>query len=357
MAHPIPTPALAAPGASSETPGRRGTGQQRTGRRSPGPPSPDPRAAAALRSLTVLPVAAAVLLIAAAALAPTAVSSAALPLAVCGALLGVPHGAVDHLIPRWTGIAGPRASIALLVPAYLTVSLIAAACLLLAPGLTVVSFLLISALHFGTAETAFAAERRGESTPQPRREPRASCAHGAAGVGLLLWAHPDDAGAWLRRLSPGAADAVAAAAHLGLAVTVALIAGSLLLALLHRQYLAVTELAVIVVLFTCAPALAAFGVYFGGWHSLRHTGRLLDVARAPADPGWRPAVNRLARASLLPTGAALTAIAGLILAHDHAPLLAEVAVLLAVTYPHTAAVWSADTWRHSRTAIRPPGTG
>jgi hypothetical protein len=107
-----------------------------------------------------------------------------------------------------------------------------------------------------------------------------------------------------------------------------------------------------VVLFSTAPALAAFGVYFGGWHALRHTGRLLDVARLPADRGWRPAVKRLTRASVLPSVAALGVVSGLILAHGHAPLLAEIAVLLSLTYPHAAVVWSADAWRH-RGATRP----
>jgi Brp/Blh family beta-carotene 15,15'-monooxygenase len=348
MVQPIPRPAVAAPGVSLEAPGRRAPE-----RRSSGLQPRTPRAAADLRSLTVLPVAAAGLLVAVAALAPSAVRSAALPLAVCGALLGVPHGAVDHLIPRWTGIPGPRASIALLVPAYLTVALIAGACLVLAPGLTVLSFLLLSALHFGTAESAFTAERRGDATPQPWREPLASCAHGATVVGLLLWARPDDAGPWLRRLSPAAGDAVAAAAGIGLAVTATLIAASFLLAVVRGQLLALAELAVLVGLFTTVPALAAFGVYFGSWHALRHTGRLLDVARAPEDAGWRPAVSRLATASLLPSGAALATVTGLVLARGHAPLLAEVAVLLALTYPHAAVVWSADSWRHGRTGAPP----
>lgn len=326
----VPRPALTAPGVSPETPGRR--------------------AAAELPSLTAVPIVAAGLLVAAAALAPAAVRVAALPLSVGGALLGVPHGAVDHLVLRWSGIPGRRVSMALLLPAYLTVSLLAAACLLLAPDVTVLSFLLLSALHFGTAETAFALERRGGATPQPWREPLASAAHGAAVVGLLLWARPDDASSWVRQLAPRAADAVTAAAGVGLAVTVTLIAASGVLSLVRGQVLAAAELVVLVVLFTTTPALAAFGVYFGGWHALRHTGRLLDVAREPGDVGWRPAVRRLARASVLPSTAALATVAGLVLVRDRAPLLAEVAVLLALTYPHAAVVWSADTWRHGRAA-------
>jgi len=356
----IPRPEPAAPGVSLRTPGRRvprrraparrASGSREPGSQESGSQARGPRAAAELRSLTVVPIAAAGLLIAACALAPHAVRSCAVPLAVCGALVGVPHGAVDHLIPRWIGIPGARASIAPLVAGYLTVSVIAGACLVLAPRLSVLSFLLLSALHFGTAETAFAAERRGEATPQPWQEPLASCAHGAAVVGLLLWARPDDGVVWLGQLSRGAADAVTVAAGVGLAVTAMVIAGSVLLAVLRSQLLAVAELAVLVVLFTTVPAPAAFGVYFGSWHAVRHTGRLLDVARTPADAGWLPTVYRLARVSLLPSGAALATVAGLVLARDHTPLVAEVAVLLALTYPHAAVVWSADAWRHRRAA-------
>jgi len=351
MIHLIPHPVPAAPPVPPGTPGRRAPG-----RRGPVPPGRGPRAAADLRVLTVLPIAAAGIVILSSVLAPAAVRSAALPLAVIGALIGVPHGAVDHLIPRWTGIPGPRASIVLLVPAYLTVCLVAGACLLLAPRVSVLCFLLISALHFGTAETAFAAERRGEPTPRPWQAALASGGHGAGVVGLLLWAHPDDAGTWLRRLSPGAAAGVAAASKAGLAATAVLVAGSVLLAVVRGRLLAAAELVVLVTLFTTVPAPAAFGVYFGGWHAVRHTGRLLDVARSPGDPGWRPAVARLVRASLLPTAAALSTIAALVLARGRAPLLAEVAVLLALTYPHAAVVWSADTWRSGRAVAPPAGT-
>jgi Brp/Blh family beta-carotene 15,15'-monooxygenase len=322
-----PHPDVAAPGVCPQTPGRR--------------------AAAELRALTVVPIAAVVLLIAISALAPEVVRDAALPLAAGGALLGVPHGAVDHLVPRWAGMPGPGACLALLVPAYLTVALVAATGLLLAPGPTVLSFLLLSALHFGTAETAFAAERRSESTPSPWHQPLASGAHGAAVIGLLLWVHPEESGRWLRMLAPTAADAVSAARGIGLTLTIALITAGVIRSVLRAQAREIAEIAVLVVLFATVSPLAAFGVYFGCWHALRHTGRLLDVARDPADRDWRPAMNRLSRACLLPSVAALATLAWMVLTRGRAPLLAEVAVLLALTYPHAVVVWSCDSWRHA----------
>ena len=83
------------------------------------------------------------------------------------------------------------------------------------------------------------------------------------------------------------------------------------------------ELLLVAAVFALAPPLAAFGAYFGLWHAVRHTGRLLDLSRAAGgDARWRPAVTRLARAAALPTAAALTAVAALWLLADTAGLQA-----------------------------------
>jgi Brp/Blh family beta-carotene 15,15'-monooxygenase len=109
-----------------------------------------------------------------------------------------------------------------------------------------------------------------------------------------------------------------------------------------------TELLLLAGTFCVAPPLAAFGVYFGAWHSVRHTGRLLDLTRERrsskgwTDTSWTPAAWQLTKASTAPTLVALAAVAALWLARDLASLQAEVAVLLALTFPHAAAVWVLD---------------
>jgi Beta-carotene 15,15'-dioxygenase len=87
------------------------------------------------------------------------------------------------------------------------------------------------------------------------------------------------------------------------------------------------------------PPAAAFGAYFGGWHAVRHTARLL--ALTPAGPGRdTPArvLGRFARSAALPSAAALAVLALLWSRRRVADPAAAVAVLLALTFPHAAVV-------------------
>ena len=104
-------------------------------------------------------------------------------------------------------------------------------------------------------------------------------------------------------------------------------------------------------LLALAPPLAAFGIYFGGWHAPRHTARLLDLARGgyPGDantsaaaPGWGSAAVVLGRSAALPSVAALATVGALWAARDLASIQAEVSVLLALTFPHAAVVMALD---------------
>jgi Brp/Blh family beta-carotene 15,15'-monooxygenase len=289
-------------------------------------------------------------------------------LTVAGLLIGIPHGAVDYLVPRWADLTATRSATKRLIRTYLSGAILASTALIAAPTVAVLVFLLLSALHFGTAESAFVAERRGQVTPRPWARPLASSAHGATVVGLLLWARPDEVDPWLRRLAPGAADITAALRAPGLVLLCALMLGQLAAGLVRiraaaaegvgtaaarrgtvrDEALPLAEQALLLTTFAVVPPLMAFGMYFGCWHAARHTGRLLDVARRPGDRDWRPATRRLVTASLAPSSVAFAVMAGLLLAGGHAPLLAVVAVVLALTFPHSALVWAFDLRRHDQ---------
>ena len=118
-----------------------------------------------------------------------------------------------------------------------------------------------------------------------------------------------------------------------------------------RRWLELAELLLLAGTFALAPPLAAFGIYFGGWHAPRHTARLLDLARgarrvdvgtSEAGSGWGPAAAVLGRAAALPSMAALAAVGALWAARDLASIQAEVGVLLALTFPHAAVVMALD---------------
>lgn len=306
---------------------------------------------AALPVLSILPVAALSALVVLSLLAPRAAESVAVPLALTGALLGVPHGAVDHLVPWWLGRSrrggsGERA-VAAFVVGYVAVAGLALAASLVWPAPTFVAFLALSVVHFGRGEVVTSAERAGREVPGPRQEWATTLAPGLVVVGLLLWGRPDRTSQLLRPVSAWLARAVPASASVGLVVVAASVVLALAVQLRHRRLLDAAELVLLTVAFALAPPLAAFGVWFGLWHAVRHTGRLLDLARtdSPSDPtskDWWVALRRLGVAGALPTAAALSAVVALWVLRDVAGLQAEVGVLLALTFPHAAVVWTLD---------------
>lgn len=305
-------------------------------------------AAWAYQGATRLSVALLAVLLLAALVAPGAVRAAAPWLLVAGIVAGVPHGAVDHLVPLWTA---RRPAAALVVAAVYLLAVVAVVTVLLRwPGPTLLAFLVLSGWHFGTGEAQFAAERDGTG---PSRAARWSA---VGGVGLPVVAvavlgdpaRTDDVLAALRVEgwplgSPVLHAVVLAAAIAGVlgAVGVAVRTG--------RPRIAAEVLLVAAVL-AVAPPAAAFGAYFGGWHAVRHTARLL--ALTPAGPGRdAPAqvLARFARAAALPSAAAFAVLALLWSRRAVTDPAAAVAVLLALTFPHAAVVSWLDR--------RPPAAG
>lgn len=318
-----------------------------------------------LRLLTWLPIGAVTVLLGLSLVAPTLIAGIALPVAVVGALIGIPHGAVDHLVPWWWGPAetthqvgsprGPTSRLLLFAAGYLACAGVALSALLFAPTPTLVVFLLLSAVHFGLAEVMTSAERSGRPATHMFGDRLVTAAHGFVVVGMLLWSQPATTDPLLRSLSPWLADGATRSRGVGLLLVAATVTMGLVVLLRARRRLEAAELALLAGLFSTAPPLAAFGIYFGLWHSLRHTGRLLDLARCRlAAPGWRPAVVLLGRAGLWPSTVAFAAVAALWFARDLASLQAEIAVLLALTFPHSAVVWALDRrGEHLSAVLRP----
>ena len=314
-----------------------------------------------LRWLTWLPVALMGGLLLLSVLLPDLLRAAALPIAVTGALVGIPHGAVDHLLPAWWAAApaGTRgrsrraagARLGIFVLAYAVVASGALAALLVLPTPALVVFLILSAVHFGRGEVVTSAERAGRPVPTAWADWPVALAHGLAVVGLLLWARPESTNPDLRPLSPPLADLVTVSRGPGLLLVAVAVVGGALVLLTARRHLELVELLLLAGTFALVPPLAAFGLYFGGWHAMRHTARLLDLARgalttdtsAPAaGSGWGTAAARLGRSAALPTLAALVAVGVLWETRDLAGIQAEVGVLLALTFPHAAVVLALD---------------
>lgn len=265
------------------------------------------------------------------ALAPAAAAAAGPTLLVVAGLLGLPHGAVDHLALGWvrgrSGAARPGVLLA-----YTAAAVAAAVAALAAPLPAVLLLLALSVAHFAEGESAFDRLRGGAGLVLP------AAALGTAVVALPLVLRPVAARPLLIALDP-ALPAVLAGARLPLLVgTALLVAAGLAVALRAGQRAAATELALVVVAAALGPPLVVFAAWFAGWHAPRHLVRL--AALEPSGDGPER-VRRLARGAALPTAFAAAGLAGLTLLLGGLPA-AVLIVLLALTVPHAAVVARLD---------------
>ncbi len=294
-------------------------------------------------------------LLAAGLAAPASVAAVAPVLAVGGVLLGLPHGAVDHLVPGWTAARPlPRRALATLLAGYVLVAAAAAFALVAAPLPTVMLFLAVSAWHFGRGEVAEAAEAAGAPLPGWRHDLAPCLAHGLVTTALPVAAWPQVSLPLLAVLAPGVARAPGWLPTALGAVTAAVVGLALAGLLRQRRLGAAGELALLAATFWLVHPFAAFGVYFGLWHALRHSARLVDLAAG--DGPLRAGLRRVCRQAVLPTVGALGFLGAVVATARYAPaplvpglLAAQLATLVGLTFPHVIVVARLDSRLRRRT--------
>lgn len=260
-----------------------------------------------------------------------------------GFLAGVPHGAVDHLLlSRMTG--RPLAEVVL---AYAAAAVAAWSLLTWAGAVAWVVVVGLSVAHFGLGELQV---WRGSTGWRPGRVVSLAATVAGAGALLVPLARSGDLlGAVAAALSPGLALVITAdPVRLGVAITWAVAACVAAAAAWRAGHATVVgDLVLIGALAALLPPLAAFAVWFGGWHAVRHTGRLLadepGCAALVAAGRTGSALLRFGRLAALPSAAALVVIVALAAlatsAVDPVRGIAEVLrVLLALTVPHMLVV-------------------
>jgi len=270
-------------------------------------------------------------------------ASAGPVLLVTAGLIGLPHGAVDHLALGWArGRPGSARPVVLLAYALAAVTAAAAALTLPVPALLLL--LLLSAAHFAEGEAAFDRLRGGAGAALP------AAALGLVVVAVPLVLRPGAAGPLLRSLDP-ALPAVLAPTRLPLlAVTAILVLAGLVSSWRAGQRRVVGELALVAAAAILAPPLVIFSAWFAGWHAPRHLVRL--AALEPVGDG-RARVRRLALGAAGPTAVAFLGLISLVLALGQLPG-AVLVVLLALTVPHAAVVGRLDRLaRASGAAVMP----
>ena len=191
-------------------------------------------------------------------------------IAVIALAVGIPHGAVDHLVtlPKSKPVV-----MTLFVTIYVLVAIIAVIAILEFNVFGFVFVLLMSATHFGIGDAAFINEmdRRGG---RKAKLPRFIYAVAAGSIPVLIPLVNSASTDALAQVNPALIDW-----HQGFGQEILYaVSGFALIAivtlfLLHRKRESL-DIALLLALALIAPPLIAFAVYFGCWHAMRHTARL-----------------------------------------------------------------------------------
>jgi Brp/Blh family beta-carotene 15,15'-monooxygenase len=213
-------------------------------------------------------------------------------MAVVALAIGIPHGALDHLVTL------PKAQpvkMALFIAIYVAIALAAIWAILQWNVWGFIAVVIMSATHFGIGDSAFISELD---------RLKASPTH------LPIWAYAPAAGLLpvvIPLVNSRSTDALTKVNdslinwHHGytseIQIAVAIVATVSAMTLLSKKrYRDLLDLALLALLASIAPPLVAFAVYFGCWHAMRHTARLTSllprsIAAYEAGRSWRAFTN------------------------------------------------------------------
>jgi len=191
-------------------------------------------------------------------------------IAVIALAIGIPHGALDHLVtlPK----TEPK-KMALFIIVYVAVAIVAVIGILKFNIVGFIVVLFMSAIHFGIGDAAFINEidKRSEGTKKLNRWfyiPAAGFTPvfiplvNSASTEALASVNPSLIN-WHQGLDSQILFTITVFAILAIGVMV-----------FDKRYREALDLIVLLLLAHLAPPLIAFAVYFGCWHAMRHTARL-----------------------------------------------------------------------------------
>jgi Brp/Blh family beta-carotene 15,15'-monooxygenase len=190
--------------------------------------------------------------------------------AVIALAIGIPHGALDHLV---TLPKSQPTKMAIFIVIYVAVAVVAVVGILNFNTVGFILVLLMSAIHFGIGDAAFISEIDRRTVPVRK---------------LNRWFYIPAAGftpVFIPLVNSASTEALASVNpalinwHQGFDSEILLTVTSFaVLAIvvmgLTKRYREALDLTLLLLLAHLAPPLIAFAVYFGCWHAMRHTARL-----------------------------------------------------------------------------------
>ena len=194
-------------------------------------------------------------------------------IAVIALAIGIPHGAIDHLITI------PRDSTKRFIGFIAIYTLIAIIAALAIAQWNLVGFqlvVLMSALHFGFGDSAYANESQAAADKNGYSSiVLASYAIPAGFLPVVLPITDKRTLDVLQELNPTLINWAGTFTELLRNSTLAVALFSILLLVAIKNYELAIDLVLLLALSFLAPPLIAFAVYFGFWHAIRHTARLV----------------------------------------------------------------------------------
>jgi Brp/Blh family beta-carotene 15,15'-monooxygenase len=184
--------------------------------------------------------------------------------------VGIPHGALDHLV------ALPRSStkkMTIFILVYVAVAVLAVVALLTWNVAGFIFVVVMSAVHFGIGDAAFISEIDRRSV-EPKKFAKYLYASAAGTLPVVIPLVNEKSTSALEKVNP-----VLVNWHHGLNYdlqlwVMILTAVALLRLVQKRRESDALDLMLLYLLAVTAPPLVAFAVYFGCWHAMRHTARL-----------------------------------------------------------------------------------
>ena len=190
--------------------------------------------------------------------------------AIIALAIGIPHGALDHLVTL------PKAAplkMAAFILVYVAVAVVAVIGILQFNTIGFIIVLFMSAIHFGIGDAAFISEIDRRTAPAKK---------------LNRWFYIPAAGltpVFIPLVNSASTDALASVNpalinwHQGFdsqiliaATTFSVLA--ILFMIVNKRNREALDLTLLLLLAHISPPLIAFAVYFGCWHAMRHTARL-----------------------------------------------------------------------------------
>ncbi len=265
-----------------------------------------------------------------------------LAIALIALVVGIPHGAIDHLIAI---PAKPRGRFIAYIAGYVAIALLAGWAIATWNLIGFQIVILMSALHFGFGDASFINE--GEVAKGSRKNPFLIEVFYAIPAGFLPVILPLtdsrtlDA---LQRIHPDLENWAGSQVEEIRNLTLAIGLISLLALLIYRRFSMALDLILLALLALIAPPLIAFAIYFGFWHALRHTARLvpkLPKAQADIESGnWHRAIWTVVYPGLYAIAGTLAIAIGLMLISpdnfSSSLLWSTLVIIWALTVPHMA---------------------